>query len=71
MKLTEKQENCPYCHGWAPLISTFDESVCLFVDSQQNLRFRYDFGEEDEFGAAVIGINYCPICGRPLKEEEE
>lgn len=70
MKLTKQQENCPYCHGWAHLISTLDKSVCIFVDSQ-NLKLRYSFEEEDRFGAAVIGINYCPMCGRPLNEEEE
>ncbi|WP_123799454.1 hypothetical protein [Limosilactobacillus fermentum] len=82
MKLTEKQKNCPYCHSEKPLFSIeCDEIVgyiANYLDSQQ-FTVTYDFSPEaitDEelvnapFGYCKYAIDYCPMCGRPLNEED-
>ena len=83
MKLTEKQKNCPYCRydkettqdyykvrpDTAKDKMTFGE---LILPSDRAIGFdgqRYFFCS---FGN-IYGcpIEYCPMCGRPLNEEEE
>lgn len=71
MKLTKQQENCPYCHTDKSLIeyedcgfeveAGVDDDGTLYVDADDGYHL---FNQE-------ININYCPICGRPLNEEEE
>ncbi|MFR0770982.1 MAG: hypothetical protein ACLSH6_01310 [Limosilactobacillus pontis] len=63
--LTEAQKNCPYCHeygGYKPVLDdgwiTFD-----YFDSRFHIR--------TDYGAYTLLFNYCPVCGRPLSEEEE
>lgn len=82
MKLTEKQKNCPYCHSEKPLFSISGDEIVGYIanylDSQQ-LTVVYDFSPEavmDEefinapFGYRKYAIDYCPMCGRPLNEED-
>ena len=75
MKLTEKQKNCPYCHGKIQgqmlgkkmLDKTPDGNAWL--DMADNGVFEYHIN-----GITVLGekkFKYCPMCGRPLNEEEE
>lgn len=80
--MTEKQKNCPYCHSEKPLFSIMADEIVGYIanylDSQQ-FTVVYDFSSEvitDEelinapFGNHKCAINYCPICGRPLNEED-
>lgn len=66
--MTKKQEGCEYCRGLAHLISRSNDSLYVFVDGE-NLRLQYNLAEA-LFGASVKRINYCPMCGRSLSEEE-
>lgn len=65
MKLTEKQKNCPYCHegetfsgelGWVAIIRKFDSRIIAVSPTEE---------------VCVLNVDYCPMCGRPLNEEEE
>lgn len=80
---TLAQKNCPYCHSEKPLFSIMADEIVGYIanclDSQQ-FTVVYDFSPEaitDEelinapFGNHKCAINYCPMCGRPLNEEEE
>lgn len=70
MKLTEKQKNCPYCHY------DFDGIPVEQLETEGNLDIEAEIGGTDIYlfntgDYATIPINYCPMCGRPLNEEEE
>ena len=65
MNLTEKQKNCPYCHegetlsgelGWVATIRKFDSRIIAVSPTED---------------VCVLNVDYCPMCGRPLNEEEE
>ena len=67
-ELDEKQADCPYCHSpYKTIVNAkyWDEmNVALGRDSRLH-----------EWGANGIGknpmpINYCPMCGRKLGEDE-
>ena len=77
-----KQENCPYCHSEKAIIQLRNEIQVYIANglNNQSLALIYDFSDEaitDEelinapFGNHKCAINYCPMCGRPLNEEEE
>ena len=78
-----KQENCPYCHSEKAIIQLRNEIQVYIANglNNQSLALIYDFSDEaitdEEFDNAPFGklfnskINYCPMCGRPLYEEEE
>lgn len=80
MKLTEKQKNCPHCHGGdnsKDLLSLkysnyADSEVDVFIEDGQ-LLCDVDIGVDnrDDYFNKKIDIAYCPICGRPLNEEEK
>ena len=63
-----KQENCPYCHNSVDLIATNQEDplagdlIYIWHD-----RLRY----ETNIHNIARRIHYCPMCGRPLNEEEK
>lgn len=69
MKLTEKQKNCPYCHEKDNLLQTNDERPVdgdlVYINGNGYLN------SETDLGHVYRKINYCPMCGRPLNEEEE
>lgn len=80
MKLTEKQKNCPYCHPgskvngrecWYHTTLALGEAIdsCTYTELYFDPVNRFlEASCEDEL---FIDINYCPMCGRPLNEEEE
>lgn len=68
MKLTKEQKNCPYCQE--PKMTFIGEDGTLYQVS------------EDAFATPklititngqthIVEIEYCPMCGRPLNEEEK
>lgn len=68
MKLTEKQKNCPYCHGGRkakPLVENGDDF--LSFDRHGSVCF----GDDGAVTFYENIIKYCPMCGRPLNKEEE
>lgn len=74
MQLTEKQKNCPYCHERAdhyaePIVGDFNDigtGLVRCTDGWHLQSWDYDVCQTTE--NPVIG---CPICRRPLNEEED
>ena len=68
--MTNKQENCKYCH------KPFEEIVVLEYDlasvgiGQNNELYGGGTGD-DEYGYHEVHakINFCPMCGRELNDE--
>lgn len=81
MKLTEKQKNCPYCHGKIPLRSANNDYQRLVIDDGNQAMeyeecvvkgtYMTEHGAEPNFGwkAVPFVINYCPVCGRRFNDE--
>lgn len=83
MKLTEKQKNCPYCHAnkeatkeyykVRPDVAKDGMSFGKILNSWCN-SIGYD-GQTYYFCSFgnVYGclINYCPLCGRSLSDEND
>ncbi len=73
MKLTEKQKNCPYCHEKGA-----DRHVKMIQDipgCTMGLIKRKDGWHlwtslRLTFIGSLEPIVYCPMCGRPLNEED-
>lgn len=78
MKLTEKQEICPYCHEPFQSVPLFSGAVLLQIEEdggEYTLNIEGN-GEPEDIGilsSVTDGqvINGCPFCRRPLNEEEE
>ena len=78
--ITEQQKNCPYCHPgskvngrecWYHTELALGEAIdnCTYIELFFDPVNRFlEAIEEDEL---FIDINYCPMCGRPLNEEEK
>lgn len=77
MKLTEKQENCPYCHApYKPFISTGigpanGSNNSLYYETVSNV-----LGKGPLVGATrgivnVLDFPNCPFCRRPLNGEDD
>ena len=68
--LTEKQKNCPYCHGLITQGQMLDKTPSGdgWLGMANSGFFEYHIN-----GITVLGgkFNFCPMCGRPLNEEEE
>ena len=80
MKLTVKQKNCPYCHSGSKVNGRecwYHTTLALgeAIDSCTYTELYFDpvnrFLEAIDEDKLFIDINYCPMCGRPLNEEEE
>lgn len=67
----DKQKNCPYCHRGKPLIdAVHHEYRQEFVKSfKQAVHIEGDRLFVEEETTDTRQINYCPMCGRSLKEE--
>lgn len=61
MKMNKEQQECKYCHGDGIELQGYYAS--LEIKGAQ--RFIIAGGE----GELYFEINYCPICGRRLKDE--
>lgn len=61
-ELEEKQADCPYCHEPYAIISGGNRDGFWFNSSNQ-LCSPYD-------DAPNVSVNYCPMCGRKLGDEE-
>ena len=71
MKLTVKQKNCPYCHYDEP---SYNQPIFENSDKDLSIGASGDI-EVDEGNSIYIyhtkAFKYCPICRRPLNEEEK
>lgn len=74
--LTKEQADCPYCHD--PFLDfsglTDDEldwkqEAFCSVDENRHI-FYGSFGDGYDGESKTIIINYCPMCGRKLGEDE-
>lgn len=72
MKLTEKQKNCPYCHGAKRIRDTliYQHSRQIIMLENNSLTYTLVLPKNSVYEAQQY-ICYCPMCGRPLNEEEE
>lgn len=78
LKLTEKQNNCPYCHvPYKPFISTGKE-IPLDLNNGgpiytgvSNVLGNGPIVETTLEIVNVLKVPNCPFCKRPLNEEEE
>lgn len=75
MELTEKQKNCPYCHKknkpfTRSLINTSSLSLVI-KENVLDAAYCQTLTDNLKDGWAYIPINYCPMCGRLLNEEEQ
>lgn len=68
MKLTEKQKNCPYCHGGRKAEPLVNEGPDFLAFDENG---SVAFGDDGAITLYEHIFNYCPMCGRPLNEEEE
>lgn len=79
----DKQKNCPYCHGDVALKDVYidpQNDYTLWIDGNKLQEIilcdaclvvgtnRID-GSTNAWDQPIT-INYCPMCGRPLNEEE-
>ena len=68
--MTEKQKNCPYCHDQCDLLQ-IEHTNTVTVDQIDVYIAGDDLRLDSYFyGGDVQTINYCPMCGRPLNEED-
>ena len=71
-ELEEKQANCPYCHSTGNLNDTTDRNndfqikIDLYDPDDARLNVEYQCGADYE----IVHINYCPMCGRNLGDDE-
>lgn len=70
MKLTEKQKNCPYCHG------KIDRSSYLDITPGKEFWRGAAINDHVEYAvcndsviAGATAFNYSQMCGRPLSKE--
>lgn len=83
MRLTKKQKNCPYCHFdhetteiyYKARPDTAKDKMC-FGKTRGICSNAIGYDGREYFFCSfrnIYGcpINYCPMCGRPLNEEEE
>lgn len=83
MELTYKQQTCPVCHGDVALKDVYidpQDDYTLWIDGNKLQEIilcdaclvvgtnRID-GSTNAWDQPIT-INYCPMCGRPLNEEE-
>ena len=67
--------SCKYCerdnNDFIPLNQTAEYSgLEIEVNRQGMLRVRYYYDPACGLAQDIININYCPICGRKLTEDE-
>lgn len=70
----DKQKNCPYCHEKGA--EHYVKMIQDIPGSGMGLMLRNDGWHiwtslRLTYVGSLKPINYCPICGRPLNEEEE
>ena len=72
MKLTEKQKNCPYCHGFKRIRDAliYQHSRQILMLESNSLTYTLVLPKGRIYEVQQY-IRYCPMCGRPLNEEEE
>ena len=63
MNITEKQKECPYCHN----AKTFSGELG-WVATIRKFRIVAVSPTEE---VCILNINYCPMCGRSLSDEND
>ena len=66
-----KQENCPYCHGAKRIRDTliYQHSRQILMLESNSLTYTLALPKSRVYEVQQY-INYCPMCGRPLNEED-
>ena len=64
----DKQKNCPYCHGGRKAEPLVNEGPDFLAFDENG---SVAFGDDGAITIHADVFNYCPMCGRPLNEEEE
>lgn len=68
----DKQKNCPYCHGFKRIRDAliYQHSRQILMLGSNSLIYTLALPKSRVYEVQQY-INYCPMCGRPLNEEEE
>jgi len=67
IRKTPMNESCEYCGGDKPLYENRNDTVAIDVEFS-DLTIEIETGRGDYYNLD-ISINYCPMCGRRLPEE--
>lgn len=72
MKLTGKQKNCPYCHGMKRIQDRliYETRRDILALKDNSLEYTLVLPGHKEYEAQAY-VEYCPMCGRYLLNEEE
>lgn len=68
MKLTKKQNNCPYCSPDKKVMMPIIAGGGDFLSIENNGTVA--FGNDGAVSYYERMLNFCPMCGRPLNEED-
>lgn len=72
MVLTEKQKNCAYCHGMKRIQDRliYETRRDILALKDNSLEYTLVLPGHKEYEAQAY-VEYCPMCGRYLLNEEE
>lgn len=67
----DKQKNCPYCHGFKRIRDAliYQHSRQILMLESNSLTYTLALPKSRVYEVQQY-INYCPMCGRPLNEED-
>lgn len=63
-----KKKECKFCQGFDFIINKGNETKKIMVELDENyLLVNFYDDKKDSWGSAQKKINFCPMCGRSLK----
>ncbi|EOD7438435.1 hypothetical protein ACJQ40_002966 [Enterococcus faecium] len=66
-----KNEQCKFCDGGEVLNDVAESNFTIAIDKDEDGYYiETEFGQEDIYSDVATYINYCPMCGKKLEQEE-